>query len=53
MEYWGSIADIGLILFFCSLPPYRNRSHSTKPSIPLLQYSNTPMAFTYGIANLR
>ena len=64
MEYSGSKADIGPILFFYLWQPYKNRSHSTKPNIftPCNLFSpftgaNTPlfqcsMAFIYGKANL-
>jgi hypothetical protein len=49
MEYWESKSDNGLIL--CSdqfqpykIQPYKNRSHSAKPSIPTFQYSIIPVA---------
>ena len=43
MEYWKYKADDGLILQTDPCHPYKNRSHSAKPSIPALQYSIIPL----------
>jgi hypothetical protein len=42
MEYWASKADDDLFLFSAWYHSYKNRSNSTKPSTPTLQYSTTP-----------
>jgi hypothetical protein len=39
MEYWGSKADHGLILFSGPRRLYKNRPQSAKPIIPSFQYS--------------
>ncbi|CAB1079295.1 hypothetical protein D1AOALGA4SA_7009 [Olavius algarvensis Delta 1 endosymbiont] len=43
MEYWESKTDDGLILKTDPDHPYKNRSQSTKPSIPSFQYSIIPL----------
>jgi hypothetical protein len=42
IEYSGSKADDGLILFSGPCHPYKIRSNSAIPSIPTFQYSITP-----------
>ncbi|CAB1069615.1 hypothetical protein D1AOALGA4SA_714 [Olavius algarvensis Delta 1 endosymbiont] len=42
MEYWETETDDGLILYFYPCNPYKNRSLSAKPSIPIFQYSIIP-----------
>ncbi|CAB1080473.1 hypothetical protein D1AOALGA4SA_8154 [Olavius algarvensis Delta 1 endosymbiont] len=42
MEYWGYKADDCLILQTDPCHPYKNRSNSTRPSIPTFQYSIIP-----------
>ncbi|CAB1081954.1 hypothetical protein D1AOALGA4SA_9594, partial [Olavius algarvensis Delta 1 endosymbiont] len=42
MEYWEYKADGGLILQTDPCHFYKDRSHSTKPSIPAFQYSIIP-----------
>ncbi|CAB1078006.1 hypothetical protein D1AOALGA4SA_5773 [Olavius algarvensis Delta 1 endosymbiont] len=51
MEYWESKSDDGLILYTDPCHPYknsRNRSHSTKASIPSFQYSIIPLPHAAG-----
>ena len=43
MEYWKYKADDGLILQTDPCHPYKNRSQSTRPSIPSFQYSIIPL----------
>ncbi len=43
MEYWEYKADDGLILQPNPCHPYKNRSQSTRPSIPTFQYSIIPL----------
>jgi len=43
MEYWEYKADDGLILQTDPCHPYKNRSQSTRPSIPTFQYSIIPL----------
>ncbi|CAB1082766.1 hypothetical protein D1AOALGA4SA_10365 [Olavius algarvensis Delta 1 endosymbiont] len=43
MEYWEYKADDGLILQTDPCHPSKNRSQSTKPSIPAFQYSIIPL----------
>jgi hypothetical protein len=43
MEYWGSKADHGLILFSGPRRLYKNRPQSAKPIIPSFQYSIIPI----------
>ncbi|CAB1081677.1 hypothetical protein D1AOALGA4SA_9323 [Olavius algarvensis Delta 1 endosymbiont] len=43
MEDWEYKADDGLILQTDPNHPYKNRSQSTKPSIPTFQYSIIPL----------
>jgi hypothetical protein len=45
----GLNADIGLILFFGFCQSYKNRSTTTKPIIPILQYS--VVYYIHGKAN--
>ncbi|CAB1075187.1 hypothetical protein D1AOALGA4SA_3007 [Olavius algarvensis Delta 1 endosymbiont] len=39
MEYWEYKADDGLILKTDPCHPYKNRSHSSKPSIPVFHHT--------------
>jgi hypothetical protein len=48
MEYWESKTDDGLILNSDPCRPYKNRSHSSKPSIPTFQYSIIPVPLAAG-----
>jgi hypothetical protein len=48
MEYWEPKADDGLILYTDPCHPYKNRPHSTKPSIPSFQYSIIPAPLAAG-----
>jgi hypothetical protein len=45
MEYWGSKADDGLILFSDPCHPCKNRSNSAKSSVPTFQYSLAQTVF--------
>ena len=45
MEYWGSKTDDGQILNSVPCHPHKNRSHSAKPNIPILQYSIIPLCW--------
>jgi len=42
VEYWESKTDDDQILDSVPCHPYKNKSHSAKPIIPILQYSIIP-----------